>query len=358
MAAAAAVAPERGSKRRRQLVRRLEFLCKTTCHSLFLSRCPSSSATAPNMVLSITPEPAHLPPEVPAQQALVQVGLPLEVQDHEAGRLHLLRRIPQVRHQRVHQHRLHGGPLLRIEAQQALKDIHRVCLHVRELHAQPLALALRKAMDVASGIFPLQKCDILLGRRPQEVEDHAELIMLTARVEPVVGFVLTVRRQGEAGRSRKQWATVLEAGALEHAQELRVDAADGPDVDGGGVILLQQDQLGGAVPPGDHVSRQVPAVELSLGARQLSPLLGDLATDRARQAKVTDLHRAILVHQAIRRLQVSVVDARRVEVLDADQQVVQKSVDVQWRQRDICAAQLLQVRVADLHDQIQLIEVG
>mmetsp|Transcript_102394 Transcript_102394/g.293778 ORF Transcript_102394/g.293778 Transcript_102394/m.293778 type:complete len:240 (-) Transcript_102394:749-1468(-) len=239
MAAAAAVAPERGSKRRRQLVRRLEFLCKTTCHSLFLSRCPSSSATAPNMVLSITPEPAHLPPEVPAQQALVQVGLPLEVQDHEAGRLHLLRRIPQVRHQRVHQHRLHGGPLLRIEAQQALKDIHRVCLHVRELHAQPLALALRKAMDVASGIFPLQKCDILLGRRPQEVEDHAQLVVLTSDVVLVVVPVLVVRRQWEAERAREEGAPVLHEGAIEHAQELRVDAADGPHVDGCGIALLQ-----------------------------------------------------------------------------------------------------------------------
>mmetsp|Transcript_102389 Transcript_102389/g.293761 ORF Transcript_102389/g.293761 Transcript_102389/m.293761 type:complete len:256 (-) Transcript_102389:328-1095(-) len=249
----------------------------------------------------------------------------------------------------------HRQALLGTETQQPLKEVDRSSLDVRELRLQALALALSEAAQVATGIVALKVGDVCLCRSAQDVEDNAQLVVVGAGL---VRLVLAVWRKREAGGAREERAAVLEVRAVEHAQELGVDAANGPQIDGRGVILLQQDQLGGAVPPGDHVSRQVPAVELRLGARQLSPLLGDLATDRARQAKVTDLHRAILVHQAIRRLQVSVVDARGVEVLDADQQVVQKGVDVQWRQRDICAAQLLQVRVADLHDQIQLIEVG
>mmetsp|Transcript_111614 Transcript_111614/g.301122 ORF Transcript_111614/g.301122 Transcript_111614/m.301122 type:complete len:228 (+) Transcript_111614:49-732(+) len=183
--------------------------------------------------------PEDLLPEVLAKQRLVQIRLLLKVQGNKLGGSALLGVIPDLSQQRMCQRLLDNHALAGVEAQHAFEEVHRSGLRMRQAPLQAAALALGEAPEVAPGIFPLQLRDVLIGGRPQEVEDHAELIMLTARVEPVVGFVLTVRRQGEAGRSRKQWATVLEAGALEHAQELRVDAADGPHVDGCGIALLQ-----------------------------------------------------------------------------------------------------------------------
>ena len=41
---------------------------------------------------------------------------------------------------------------------------------------------------------------------------------------------------------------------LDHGKELAHDAADGPHVDGGPVVLLQENELGCSVPPGHDVA--------------------------------------------------------------------------------------------------------
>mmetsp|Transcript_116182 Transcript_116182/g.369714 ORF Transcript_116182/g.369714 Transcript_116182/m.369714 type:complete len:210 (-) Transcript_116182:27-656(-) len=84
---------------------------------------------------------------------------------------------------------------------------------------------------------------------------------------------------------------------------------------------------------------------------------GRFATHSASEAEVADLHTTILVDQAVRRLQVTVPDARRVEVIEADEQVVEQTRDVQVLQVHLGAAQLLEVRVADLEDDVDLIEI-
>ena len=56
---------------------------------------------------------------------------------------------------------------------------------------------------------------------------------------------------------------------------------------------------------------------------------------RTRQSKVADLNGAVLIHQAVRRLQVAVVDARGVEIFHAHQQVVEQRVDVEGRQAHV-----------------------
>lgn len=46
------------------------------------------------------------------------------------------------------------------------------------------------------------------------------------------------------------------------------------------------------------------------------------------------------------------------EILQTHQEVVQKRIDVQRGQRDIRSAQLLEIRITDLHDHVQLIKPG
>jgi hypothetical protein len=87
-------------------------------------------------------------------------------------------------------------------------------------------------------------------------------------------------------------------------QELRKDAPHGPHVDGGRVLLLGEQQLGGPVPPRDHVLRH----EALLAAG-------------ARQAEVADLEVAAGIQEKVAGLQVAVEDVRGVHVLQAPEEL-------------------------------------
>lgn len=90
-------------------------------------------------------------------------------------------------------------------------------------------------------------------------------------------------------------------------EELQEDAADGPDVDGGGVVRGVEQELGGAVPPRDHVLRHHVALRRW-----------------ARQPEVADLEVAVGVQQQVAGLQVPVDYVRRVDVLEPAQYLVQE----------------------------------
>jgi len=66
-----------------------------------------------------------------------------------------------------------------------------------------------------------------------------------------------------------------------------------------------------------------------------------LPADGAGEAEVTDLDCAILVHETVGGLQIAVVDARRVDVVEADEQAVENVVDVHWQQCDVLLDQFL-----------------
>lgn len=89
--------------------------------------------------------------------------------------------------------------------------------------------------------------------------------------------------------------------------ELGEDAADGPDVDRGGVVLGAEEHLRCAIPQGDHLVR--------VGAN------GD--GERAGQAKVRELEDTGAVDQQVLGLEVAVHDAMRVAVGDAADELVQ-----------------------------------
>merc|ERR1740121_882414 len=103
--------------------------------------------------------------------------------------------------------------------------------------------------------------------------------MLSLRVVLIVGLVLVVRGEREAGRSREEWTTVLDLSARQHAEKLRIYAADGPNVNGLSVILLQQDELRSSVPPRNHMPCQV-SLQALLGRRRNRVALARSARQR------------------------------------------------------------------------------
>ena len=89
--------------------------------------------------------------------------------------------------------------------------------------------------------------------------------------------------------------------------ELHEDAADGPDVDGGGVVGGVEQQLRGAVPPCHHVLRH----HVALGGG-------------ARQPEVADLEVAVGVQQQVAGLEVPVDHVGGVDVLEPAKDLVQE----------------------------------
>mmetsp|Transcript_28372 Transcript_28372/g.57364 ORF Transcript_28372/g.57364 Transcript_28372/m.57364 type:complete len:297 (-) Transcript_28372:267-1157(-) len=287
-------------------------------------------------------ELADLLAEVSPEHRVAEVRLLVELQRDELGRSRLLPRLPERREQRVAQCALHGDAAARRELQHLLEELQGGRRRAGEPRRDAFALPAWASADVLLGVVALQLADVLLRRRPEDVEDHVELVGAAFGVEAGVVAVPPVRREREAGGAREERAAVLQACALEHLQELAVDAAHGPNVDGVIVVVLQQDQLGRAVPPRHHVPRHGPLraarrrhdrpLHLALrallagrvGQRRLA-----LRVDGAGEAEVADADGAVLVDQAVGRLQVSVVDARGVEVLEAHEEVVEDGVYVQ-----------------------------
>jgi len=64
-------------------------------------------------------------------------------------------------------------------------------------------------------------------------------------------------RQRKARLPGEEWLAI--SGLLNvlfyHPEELSEDAADGPDIDGCAILLIEENNLRGAVPPGDHMPR-------------------------------------------------------------------------------------------------------
>ena len=104
------------------------------------------------------------------------------------------------------------------------------------------------------------------------------------------------------------------------AHHFREDAAEAPDVDGGGVGLGAEEDLGGAVPQRDDLVRVRP----------------DGEGEGARQAEVCELDGAAVVDEQVLRLEVAVEDAMGVAVGDAGQQLMHVALrSGRWETIDI-----------------------
>mmetsp|Transcript_66233 Transcript_66233/g.184440 ORF Transcript_66233/g.184440 Transcript_66233/m.184440 type:complete len:300 (-) Transcript_66233:80-979(-) len=186
--------------------------------------------------------------------------------------------------------------------------------------------------------------------------------MLPSRVEPIIRLVLVVRRQWEARRSWEEGAAILSVCARQHPEQLRIDTTHRPDVDRLCVAFLQQNELWCTVPSSDDVSREVPLQThrvlfgIAFSRRTRDCLQVGLVSDGARKAEIANFNRAVLVYKAVGGLQITVVNSSRMKVPHADQQIVQQGVDMERRQLHVSAAELLQVRVADLHHYVKLVK--
>ena len=129
--------------------------------------------------------------------------------------------------------------------------------------------------------------EILLARRAEDINDQPELMQIVAPGE--------------------------ERLPPEHFRE---DATDRPHVDRGGVALVLDEELRCAVPARHDV----------LGEAEVLLLLGGV--DRAREAEVADLQVAVLVHQQVARLQVTVEHMRSVDSVHAAEDLVEEVLEV------------------------------
>lgn len=135
-------------------------------------------------------------------------------------------------------------------------------------------------MDVKGPyIFAADGVDDIVGRSAEELGDDGKLV-----------HMILAREQGLA------------------VQHLGKDTAGTPDVDLDVILLPSKHDLRGAVVARRHVA-------------------GHLRVLNARQAEVTDLQVAVLVHENITRLQVPVDDAGRVDILEPAQDLVEEVLD-------------------------------
>jgi hypothetical protein len=119
------------------------------------------------------------------------------------------------------------------------------------------------------------------------------------------GARASVRERGDGYRPLNARARTVEQRAA--GDELGKDAANAPNIDRGGVVTRAQEDLGRAVPQGDHL--------VGVAAH------GD--AKRAGQTKVGQLERALAVNEQVVRLEVAVQHAPRVAIVNARQQLVQ-----------------------------------
>ena len=129
----------------------------------------------------------------------------------------------------------------------------------------------------------------LRRRSADHVEDLHQLVGLRPELLAQLLAVLPLvapRAQREARLAGEQ-RLGLHAG-LQRLQQLGEDAAHRPDVDGGAVVLLHEDQLRRAVPASHHVLRQ-----LTLGSRgDLDPRICNVALEREGKRELRESHGA------------------------------------------------------------------
>ena len=165
-----------------------------------------------------------------------------------------------------------------------------------------------------------------LGGQLVEGGDGAALEgpLLHVQLGAVAGILHLVRRrcakQVRDQLQLRQWRRGLEQDAPR--QQFGEDAADGPHVDGVGVVAAAHQQL-----------RRAVVLRHDLLCHG-SPSVGLLY---ARQTEITDLEQTITIDQKVARFDVAVQDARRVQVLEATQDLVQEHLHVvrgQWLRGD------------------------
>mmetsp|Transcript_108874 Transcript_108874/g.339288 ORF Transcript_108874/g.339288 Transcript_108874/m.339288 type:complete len:226 (-) Transcript_108874:509-1186(-) len=184
----------------------------------------------------------------------------------------------------VHEVRMRYGPcgrdpLRRIESEQPPQEV--------------------QALLRGAGRALLQRLGGLLLELQRLHEPQDPLALAAALRQP--GEVAVAAEPERASDAPQHVQVILAGEERLPGQDLRVDAADRPEVDGLEVARGHQHELRGAVPACDDVVREL-------------LLLGGAA---AGEAQVRNAQRAVPVEEDVRGLEVAVHDAGRVEILEA-----------------------------------------
>lgn len=105
----------------------------------------------------------------------------------------------------------------------------------------------------------------------------------TRQIVPNEAHIVTSRRSKHCNRSFDLVKVVVSWEQWRPAEKLRKDAAEGPDVEGVGVVTGVQDDLGSSIPPSHNVLRQ-------RGRRLLVA---------SRETEIADFERAVLVEEQV-----------------------------------------------------------
>ena len=131
------------------------------------------------------------------------------------------------------------------------------------------------------------------SRLPRRGADHVEDLHQLVGLRPELLAQLLAVLPLVASRAQREARLAGEERLGLHArlqglQQLGEDAARRPHVDGGAVVLLHEDQLGGAVPASHHVLRQ-----LTLRSRShLDPRICNVALEREGKRTLRESHGA------------------------------------------------------------------
>mmetsp|Transcript_13085 Transcript_13085/g.41375 ORF Transcript_13085/g.41375 Transcript_13085/m.41375 type:complete len:353 (-) Transcript_13085:435-1493(-) len=214
----------------------------------------------------------------------------------------------------IRQRLLRRGALRWVKGQQALHDPQRRRVDLGEVPLQGHARLGLHRLQEAPSLLIAHLGDDCGGRRPDEVSDELELVDHVAAWEE--GLPL---------------------------EELREDASDGPDVNGGGVLGKERTaELRGAVPARGHV----------IGPEHR---LRHVIEGRAGEAKVADLQLAVGVGQDVLRLEVAVKHVGRVDVLQTTEQLVEEELIVLCCEVIVCLDHLMQVGLHKLEHHVNIL---
>mmetsp|Transcript_7318 Transcript_7318/g.14538 ORF Transcript_7318/g.14538 Transcript_7318/m.14538 type:complete len:368 (-) Transcript_7318:243-1346(-) len=227
--------------------------------------------------------------------------------------LWLVVRIVQLRHVVMRQRHLWRKSFAGVECKEVVEEIEHACARVGEVR---LPLGARLFCEASKKVLGLvAHMPLVLERR---IADFGCL-----QLEHV--HVILAREERLA------------------AKQLRENAAHRPHVDRLVVILLAQEELRRSVPASDHVHCHERLVQLG---RQ------------TRQTQVTNLEVAIGVHKEVIRLEITMHDIGRVEVLQSTQDLIREISDVVVGKGLGGANDAVEVGVHQVCDDVDILELG
>lgn len=317
-------------------------------------------------------ESLHLTQEIEAETLLAQFRIRLEIKDDSLLGDLLDLRVTDVLEILVVYGFLDGDALVGVEDQHSEEQIDGFRRSMLESVLQTRSFTRLEALNVTASILLRKPGEVILVWCAQDVENDVQLIAVAARVELVILGVLVIGRQGEAGGTGEQWATVLGAGhdAVQHAQALGKDAAHRPYINLSGVILFEKDEFGGSVPAGHdmagHGALQTLGVRddndsavsvlLAWGICQITGTKKDGSSDSAGKTEIANLDCTILIDETIGWLQITVINTGAMKVSRTDADVIHESLDMQFCEEHGSAEQLFEIGIADLENDVEFVE--